>query len=441
MGPDATAFAGAMALGATGDTELAERVGLAIGTELRAMGVTLVYAPDCDLATNPRNPVVGIRSFGDVPIVVGALAAAMVRGLQAAGVAATVKHLPGHGEPGGDSHLGLPLIERSREELFARELVPFGAAIRAGARVAMAGHLAVPALIGRRDVPATLSREVVTDLLRDELGFDGIAVSDALDMGGVRDGDGGPDVTGALLAGIDLLLCGPDPAAQQRVEDGLARAFERVDPGSRAAARGRLAELRHWLGGFDQPPIEIVGSAEHRALASELATRSITTIRDRAGLLGRPLAAGVRVLVVEPRPTLLTPADTTASLPAGGLGAAIRELHSDVESIVLEDAVTDADIARVRERARDAGLTILGTVDAPGRPSIVALARGLVSAGGPLIGVALRAPWDADAYPEVGTVLATYGIQAPSLAAAAAALFAGAPLSGRVPVRLASAPD
>jgi len=438
MGPDATPFAGAMALGAAADPGLAERVGRAIGTELRAMGVTLVYAPDCDLATNPRNPVVGIRSFGYDPAAVGALAAATVRGLQSAGVAATVKHLPGHGEPGGDSHLGLPLIERSRDELLGRELVPFRAAIEAGARVAMAGHLAVPALTGRRDRPATLSAAVVTDLLRGELGFRGVAVSDALDMGGVRGDDGGPDVTGALLAGIDLLLCGPDPAAQQRVEDGLARAFERIDPDRRAEAASRLRDLGRWLEGFDQPPIDVVGSAEHQALAAELARRSITTIRDRAGLLGRTLAVGARILVIEPRPGLLTPADTTASLPAGGLAAAIRERHPAVESIVVEDAITDAEIARIRERARDAVLTVLGTVEAPGRPSIVALARGLASDGGPLVGVALRAPWDADAYPEVGTVLATYGIQAPSLAALDAALFGGVPITGRVPVRLAS---
>src|SRR6185503_3737711 len=113
----------AMALGAVGDESLAERVGAAIGTELRAMGVTLVYAPDCDLATNPRNAVVGIRSFGDDPETVGRLAAAQVRGIQSAGVAATVKHLPGNGEPGADSHLGLPVIDASADELRARELV------------------------------------------------------------------------------------------------------------------------------------------------------------------------------------------------------------------------------------------------------------------------------------------------------------------------------
>jgi beta-N-acetylhexosaminidase len=440
MGSDATPFAGAMALGATGDTGLAERVGRAIGTELRAMGVTLVYAPDCDLATNPRNPVVGIRSFGDDPVAVGELAAATVRGLQSAGVAATVKHLPGHGEPGGDTHLELPVIERSAAELAARELVPFRTAIAAGARVAMAGHLAVPALTGRRDLPATLSRAIVHDLLRDDLRFAGLAVSDALDMGAVTELGGGTVnlAAAALRAGTDLLLCGPDPTAQARVEAGLAAAFDGgdLDPDEAAASAARLADLQDWPGGFNQPPIGVVGCAEHRALADELATRSITLLRDRDGLLPLRLARGARVLVIEPRPRNLTPADTTSLLSVGGLVAAIHNRHPSVESVVIEDAVGADEIDAIRVRAAAADVVVLGTVDALGQPSVAELARALASTRRPVIGVALRGPWDADAYPEVGTVLAMYGIQPPSLAALAAAFFGDAPLTGRLPVRL-----
>ncbi len=438
LGPGATPFAGAMALGAVGDVDLAERVGAAIGTELRAMGVTLCYAPVCDLASNPRNPVVGIRSYGDDPMAVGSLAAATVRGLQSAGVAATIKHVPGHGEPGGDTHHELPVIERSRAELLARELVPFRAAIAAGARVAMAGHLAVPALTGRRDLPATLAREVVTDLLRDELGFEGLAVSDALDMGAVTAGAGGVDVASALRAGTDLLLCGPDPAAQPRVEGGLAAAFagDTMDPGEAKASVDRLANLGAWLAGFGQPAIDVVGSAGHQALATELASRSITLIRDRDGLLPLRLAADARILVLEPRPRLLTPADTTASLPAGGLVAAIRAHHRGSDGVVLETDPSDDEIAELRVRAAAADLVVLGTVDALGSPTVATLARALVSTGTPVVAVALRGPWDADAYPEVGTVLATYGIQPPSLVALAAALVGDQGITGRPPVRL-----
>ena len=439
MGDGATPFPGAMALGAIGDEALAERVGAAIGTELRAMGVTVVYAPDCDLATNPRNLVVGIRSFGDDPALVGRLVAAQVRGIQSAGVAATVKHLPGHGDPGGDSHHGLPVIEASADALRARELVPFRAGIAADARVAMAGHLGVPALTGRRGLPATLAREVVTDLLRQELGFDGVAVSDALDMGGVGGGKGGPDVSAALTAGTDLLLCGPDPVAQVRVEAALASAVDDLDAAAAAASDDRVAGLRAWLAGFDAPPIDVIGSAAHRALADDVARRSLTRIRDRDGLLDRLRLRDGRVLVVEPRPVDLTPADTTSWLPAGGLAAALRERGVQVEDVVVDDPIDDRSIAAIRDRAGAVDAVVLGTVDALGRPSSVQLGRTLVATGRPIIGVALRAPWDADALPELGTVIASYGIQPPTLAAIAEALVEGSPFSGRSPVRLAVA--
>ena len=440
MGEGATPFAGAMALGATGDVALAERVGRAIGTELRAMGVNLVYAPVCDLATNPRNPVVGIRSFGDEPVAVGAMAAATVRGLQSAGVAATIKHLPGHGEPGGDSHVGLPVIEASADTLRARELVPFQAAIAAGARVAMAGHLAVPALTDRRDLPATLSRAVIHDLLRDELGFGGLVVSDALDMGGVRGDDGGPDVAGALAAGIDLLLCGPDPEAQTRVEAGLARTIAGLDPASSAKAARRLDDLRSWLDGFAQPAIDVVGGAAHRALADELAQRSITVVRDHDRLLGRPIARDARLLVVEPLPVDLTPADTTSWLPAAGLAAAVRGRRPATDGLLLDGSPPPDLLAEIVARARAADLVVLGTVDALARPTAFdALAGALVETGTPVVAVALRGPWDADAYPGIGTVVASFGAQAPSLAAVAAAILDGAPVTGRLPVQVRTA--
>jgi beta-N-acetylhexosaminidase len=442
MGDDATPFAGAMALGATGDALLAEQVARAIGTELGAMGVNLVYAPVCDLATNPRTAVVGIRSFGDDPVAVGRLAAATVRGLQAAGVAATAKHFPGHGDPASDSHLGLPVVERSADELRERELVPFQAAIDAGVRLTMAGHLAIPSLTGRRDVPATLAPEVLRTLLRADLGFGGLTVTDALDMGGIAGDGAGVDVTATLDAGMDLLLCGPDLAAQQRVEAGLAAALAggRIDRRDAEGSQARLTDLRAWLGRFEPPSIDVVGNAEHRALAGELARRSITVVRDDRRMLPFRIEGDARVLVIEPRPRLLTPADTTASLSSGGLVAGVRERHAGAVGALVEAAVTSAEIAVLRDQAASVDLVILGTVDALGEPSVAELARALVASGTPVIAVALRAPWDASAYPEVGTVLATYGIQPPSLTALVAALWGDATTTGLLPVMLGQPP-
>lgn len=442
LGEDLTPFPGAMALGAIDDSGLTERVGAAIGTELRALGVNVVYAPVCDLATNPRNPVVGIRSFGADPAAVGRHAAAMVRGLQSAGVAATVKHFPGHGDPGADSHLGLPVVERTADELRERELEPFAAAIDAGARLAMAGHLAVPALTGRRDVPATLAPQLLRTLLRGDLGFAGVTVSDALDMGAIAGGNGtGVDVATALDAGTDLLLCGPDQDARGRVEVALDAAIAAGRGRSRdaEAAVARLADLRAWLGRFEPEPLSAVGSATHHALSAEVARRSITVIRDEAGLLPIRSPGDARILVVEPRPRNLTPADTTAWLPAGGLADALRTRWSRVDGRIVEAVVTSAEIGGIREAAVDADLVVLGTVDALGEPSVVELARALVATSRPVIAVALRAPWDADAYPEVRTVVATYGIGRSSLAALVSAVAGDAPITGRAPVALRSA--
>jgi len=442
LGDDATPFPGAMALGAVDDGALTERVGAAIGTELRAVGVNVAYAPVCDLATNPRNPVVGIRAFGADPAAVGRQAAAMVRGLQSAGVAATAKHFPGHGDPGGDSHHGLPVIERTADELRERELEPFAAAIDAGTRLTMAGHLAVPAVTGRRDVAATLSPQLLRTLLRGDLGFGGVTVSDALDMGGIAGGNGtGVDVATVLDAGTDLLLCGPDQTARARVEAALDAAIAGGRGRSRdaEAAIARINDLRSWLAGFETPPVSVVGSAPHRALADEVARRSITLIRDRAGLVPLRLAADAAILVVEPRPRNLTPADTTSWLPSGGLADALRPRWPGLEGRLVDGVVPAEEIAALRASARDADLVILGSVNAVGEPSAVELAAALVQAGRPVVAVALRAPWDADAYPEVGTVVATYGIQGPSLAALADALAGDVPITGRAPVPVQSA--
>ncbi len=440
LGDDATPFAGAMALGATGDADLAERVGQAIGMEMLAQGITLAYAPVCDLATNSRNLVVGIRSFGDDPAAAGELAAATVRGLQSTGVAATVKHFPGHGDPTGDSHHGLPVVDRSPDELRERELVPFQAAIDAGARLAMAGHLAVPSLTGRRDLPATIAPEVLRTLLRGDMGFGGLTVSDALDMGGIAGDDGmGVDVSATLEAGMDLLLCGPDPAAQARIEAGLATAMAggRLDRRDADASVARLGDLQAWLAGFDQPSIDVVGSLAHRDLAAELARRSITLIRDQHGLLPLRSSADARILVIEPEPVDLTPADTTSFLPAGGLAAAVRARQPSVEGHVLGAIVEPGQIGALQARAASADLVVLGTVDAQARPAVVELVRALLGTGTPVVVIALRGPWDATAYPEAGTVLATYGIQPPSLSALVDALWGAARITGQLPVRLA----
>jgi len=436
-GSGTTPFAGAMALGATADEALAERVAGATARELRALGVNVNYAPVCDVANNPANPALGIRSFGDDPEAVGRLAAATVRGLQAEGVAATAKHFPGAGDTAADPHHELPLVPRTNAELAERELVPFRAALEAGVRMVMTGHFALP---DQEDgLPASLSAWALRELLRGQLGFDGVTVTDALDMQALAQGSAQiVDAITALQAGEDVLLGTADEAALDRLTEGLVQARRRglLDPEDDAAAGRRLGELRTWLGGYDQPPLEVVGCAEHQALAAELARRSITLVRDDEGLLPLKPAADERIAVVQSMPANLTPADTSSTVTPT-LAAALRRRLAGVEEILLPAAPGDADIAGLSDRLGSFDHVVVGTFAAHLQPAQAALAGAVLGSGQPTVTVALRTPWDLLAYPSARTHVCSYGILPPSMEALAAALLGESPFVGRLPVDIA----
>jgi beta-N-acetylhexosaminidase len=439
LGMQSTQFAGAMALGAVASEELAERVGQAIARELRAVGVNVNYSPVCDLATNPKNPALGIRSFGDDPVAVGKLAAATVRGLQAEGVAATLKHFPGHGDIGVDTHLQLAVVDEPREAFLAREVVPFRLAMDEGPHLVMAGHVGLPALTGDATLPASLARPVMTHLLRDELGYDGLAITDALDMHALAQGAAQiVDAIAALNAGEDLLLGTADAELLKRLEEGLAQAELRglLDPRARQSSFARLVATRTWLAGFEQPPLDVVGSAEHQQLATELAQRSMTLVRNDDGLLPLRLADGARVAVIQPRPTDMTPADTSSHVPAL-LAEAVRRRHSMTDELVVEHSPTDADIAALAARVAGYEMVVLGTTSANLVPAQAALAQRVGGLGVPTVTVALRTPWDLAAYPAARTHACSYGILPPTIDALAAALFGEQPFSGHLPVEIA----
>ena len=179
---DGTPLPGNMALGATRSNELARHAGEVLGRELAALGINVNYAPCADVNINPKNPVVGVRSFGEDPKLVGELAAALIEGIQSQGVAATAKHFPGHGDTASDSHHGLPTVPHQLDRLHAVEFPPFEAAIQADTKLIMTAHLGIPSINGADAPPATLSQNILTGLLRNELGFKGVIITDALDM-------------------------------------------------------------------------------------------------------------------------------------------------------------------------------------------------------------------------------------------------------------------
>jgi beta-N-acetylhexosaminidase len=437
LGSGTTPFAGAMALGATGDEALAERVAGAMAGELRALGVNVDYAPICDLADDPANPALGIRSFGDDPQAAGTLAAATVRGLQHGGVAATAKHFPGAGGTAADPHHELPVLARTSAELSERELVPFQMSLAAGARMVMTGHLALLDQAG--DLPTSLSAAVLRDLLRGQLGFDGVTVTDALDMHALAQGSAQViDAIAALRAGEDVLLGSADEQSIGLLADGITQAQRRglIDAHDDAAAIRRLDELRRWLGDHDQPPLDVVGCAAHQALAAELARRSITLVRDADRRLPLKPAADARIAVVQSMPADLTPADTSSTVTPT-LASALRRRHAGVEEILLPATPGASDLSGLDARLAPYDVVIVGTFSAHLQPAQADLAAAVLASGTSVVTIALRTPWDLLAYPAARTHVCSYGILSPSMDALAAALLGETPFEGRLPVDIA----
>ena len=267
-------------LGRSGDVQLAKRFARALGSELKAVGITLDYAPVLDIHTNPKNPVIGDRALSERAEEVARLGAAIVEALQSEGVAACGKHFPGHGDTQTDSHFELPLVEHPPDRLRNVEFVPFKAAIAAGVATMMTAHVFLPALDEKR--PATLSRHVVTDLLRDELKFEGVILSDDLEMKAIASTYPVPSAAVmAIAAGCDaVLICSGDHATQAAALEALIYAVEsqqlpltRVDDALKRQQRARERfvaavssrplqgqALRQWL-----------GRDEHRVIADEMA--------------------------------------------------------------------------------------------------------------------------------------------------------------------------
>ena len=305
-----TRFPPAMGLGAAADEGLAYELGRITALEARAVGVHLNFAPVLDVNNNPANPIINTRSFGADPAQVARLAVAQIRGMQDHGLLATGKHFPGHGDTGTDSHIELPVITADSARADSVELAPYRSAVTAGVAAVMSAHIAFPGLT-RDSTPATLSPRLMDGLLRGRLGFEGLAVTDALDMGAIVSGYGATEAPIlALEAGADLLLQ-VEPEDVGRVIDAIVAAVgtgrlteTRINASVRRLleAKAALGLHRNRLVDIDRIP-DVVGIPEHTALAETAATRAITLVRDRDIVLplrGRRLLCIVYRDPVEP---------------------------------------------------------------------------------------------------------------------------------------------
>lgn len=426
--PQAAVPPSPMALGAVDDPGLTERMGAATGRGLRAIGVNVDFAPSADVQSNPANPIIGDRAFGADPALVGRHVAAFVRGLQATGVAATIKHFPGHGDVAIDSHLALPRLDADARRLAALEWPPFAAGIAAGAAAAMTGHLLVPALDAA--LPATLSRAILEGALRERLGFDGVLFTDALDMRAIADGWGVPEAAVlAVVAGVDVpVVCNAGPELYHRMLDELEAAARegRHDPARLASAWSRLETLLH---GYPSAalPFDAAVRAADEATEAEAARRAITVTGALPPIVpGRPLA-----LFGDRDQAQAGAAD--AARPVAALAEALLRSGVSVRWATvlteLPEALHDAQalvVATGERRPLD------GAAIADYRQAF-ALAR---AARVPALHAAL---WNPDHVRHLpGPAAASYGFRPASVAALAAALL-GAEAPGRAPVPLVPA--
>lgn len=426
--PEVTRFPSAMALGAADDVALAEAVGKAIGQQLCTLGVDVNLAPVLDLNVNPENPIIGLRSFGSNPHQAGALALGFARGLAQAGVLATAKHFPGHGDTDVDSHLGLPVVDKPLDALLGLELLPFKAAIAAGIPLIMTAHILYPQLDPH--YPATLSPTILGGLLRGQLGFDGLIITDDIAMRAIRDHYGvGEAAVLAVQAGVDLVLVGQRPGDPELVYTALKRALE---TGAISAVRyqetaARLAAVRARQTLECQP--ELLEQAPELAL--EVARRSVTWLD---GPLPIP---GEGTLVVAPRITARygeepSLADLAPSYLPGSIGWRVG-VHP-----------SEAEIAEVVALAAAAERIVLGTYHWLGTlpEAQVALYRALIALGKPVYVVALGNPTDLLYLPVMPSgYLASYGYREVQLRAVLEVLAGTVVPTGRLPVPVGLFPN
>ncbi len=420
----ATVLPGNMALGATDSTELAERAGEITAVELAAVGVNLNFAPVVDVNNNPQNPVIGRRSFGESPELVSRLGVAYIRGLQRNGVLATAKHFPGHGDTTVDSHFDLPTVNHDPERIHALELRPFRAAIDADVAAIMTAHIIYPAFDADR--PATLSPTILTDLLRKELGFDGLIITDDMEMKAIDDCyRSGEAAVMAVEAGADIVMVLWSPTKQIEVFGALLSAVK-----SGRISQARLDQsvkriLKSKEGAFSRRFVDVeavgktVGTDAHQQLAQTIASQAITVVRNRDNLLPLTLKPETSVLILSESPRLFN---------------SFKAHHPNtVEARIPEKPEVESILPQLIQQAGDADVVIAGIMKNEQAAFIQQISLGTKT---PVVVIALGSPYTLRSCPAVSASLAAYDIHDASVSAAVEVIVGTQEAQGKLPVQL-----
>ena len=443
----ATSFPRLMAFGAARDERLAEEAGRVTGEEARALGVHVNFAPVVDVNNNPRNPVINTRSYGEDPQMVGRLASAYIRGMQAAGVAATLKHFPGHGDTDVDSHLGLPIIKHPLARLEQMELIPFRAGVAAGAEAVMTAHIELPELDPAPNTPTTLSGPIVQGLLRKELGFNGLIYTDSMGMAGVTAMYKPAEAAvRAVKAGNDVILHSPDDGAAfsgivDAVKSGeipMARVDASVERILRAKARAGLNRNR--LVNLDQIST-VLGTRRNQAVAQQVSERSITLVKDVRSQVPLTTPRDGQVLYLS---VLDYPSGWRIAAPSRTFIPELRKRWRNVTAIELSDRTTPSELELVRAMAPRFDVVIASVFvrasSASGRMDLAEpltrLLNGFARGNRPFVTIFFGNPYVPMFMPDLPAVMLTYDFYDLAEASAVRALAGEIPIGGRLPIEL-----
>lgn len=435
---DITCLPGNMAVGATNDPANAGKVAGIAARELRALGININFAPVLDVNNNPLNPVIGVRSYGEAPEKVADFGVSYIKGLQENGVIATAKHFPGHGDTAVDSHVDLPLVAHDRERLYGVELYPFRKAVGNGVDAVMTAHILFPALDGD-GLPATLSYNILTNVLRKELGFEGIIVTDCMEMSAISKYFGtAKAAVRAIKAGADLILISHTREVQIQAfheiknavltgEIPMDRIDESVDRILRIKKKYRLFENPY----PDEKYIELMGSVEHRAIVRGISLKSITLVKDELNLL--PIR-GKNILAISPEMAPVSAVDDRISPDLSFAGSFVERFGGACKVIPLNPNESVIDDVKSEAVGKDA--VVVGTYNAHLYPGQARLVNSLLEANKKVVAVALRDPYDMLSFKGVSTYLCAYEYTPLSVESVLEVLSGKSLPQGRLPVSL-----
>ncbi|WP_150275989.1 beta-N-acetylhexosaminidase [Paenibacillus tepidiphilus] len=440
-----TLMPGNMALGATRNAEGVRRAAAISGAELRQLGINMNFAPCVDVNNNPANPVIGVRSYGESPELVSELGLAAAQGYQEAGVAATIKHFPGHGDTDTDSHLALPGISHGRERLQAVELLPFREIIGSGVDAVMTAHVVFRAY-EEQDIPATLSHNIITGLLRDELAFEGVIVTDCLEMNAISQTIGvGAGAVQAVQAGADLILVSHTFAWQTEAIEAVVQAVlegkiqeNRIDESVQRLAR--LKAKRAITTAEPRPFADIapeLASHASRQVARELSEQSITLVCDEGQL---PLDRNQSIYCIWPE--VRTNHEVIEALhEEWTLGKALGEYYGHITETIIDVDPSEQEISRVLQESAAFEQIVAVTYNADFSAGQQRILQELVSRKpARLIVVAARNPFDYTAVSGIRTYLAAYENKPLAMQSAAKVIAGVSTAQGRLPVTVGEFP-